>query len=103
MDTINLGFLILHIISGYISLTSGSISMISRKGGKAHKLSGGLFFNAMIGVTISAIYLSIVKDNSFLLHVGIFVFYRTRVRVISERTGYLYFNLSSHQCLDGMA
>lgn len=68
--------LILHIISGYSALTAGLIAIIARKGLRAHRLAGKLFFYAMLGVSVTALYISITKGNAFLLHIGLFSFYQ---------------------------
>ena len=67
--------LYLHILSGCLALLSGSISVISKKGGKVHRNSGKLFFYSMIGVCFSSVFISIVKNNQFLLMIGLFSFY----------------------------
>lgn len=80
--------LILHIVAGSLALICGSLSMIARKGKSVHKKSGIIFFYAMMVVATSAIFLSIVKSSSFLLFVGIFVFYQTYsgLRAIRNKT-----------------
>lgn len=67
--------LILHIISGSLGLISGTVAMLVKKAGKLHKRAGRVFFYAMLGVFVSSIYMSIVKDNVFLLLVGFFSLY----------------------------
>jgi uncharacterized membrane protein len=73
--------LILHIISGTIGLLSGTIAMVLKKTGKVHKTIGKIFFYAMVGVFVTSVYMSIAKNNLFLLMVGFFSFY-------SAATGY---------------
>ena len=67
--------LIIHIISGFIALVTGFISMLTTKGGKRHRFSGKIFFSAMTGVFISATFISIGKHLPFLLMVGFFSYY----------------------------
>lgn len=69
--------LILHIVFGYTALLSGGIVLATKKGNSRHKLLGRLFFYSMLLVSVSAVFLSIVKDSRFLLHIGIFVLYQT--------------------------
>lgn len=69
--------LITHVLTGFLSLAVGTIIMISKKGNRLHVQLGRIFFWSMQGVVLTAIYLSIVKDNAFLFHVGIFVFYQS--------------------------
>jgi len=52
------------------------MSMISKKGGNLHKKSGRLFYYSMWLVSLTALALSLIKDSSFLLHVGLFVLYQ---------------------------
>lgn len=65
-----------HVLTGFIALFVGSLIMIKKKGTKFHRLLGRVFFWSMNGVVLTALYLSVIKNNLFLLHVGIFVFYQ---------------------------
>lgn len=65
----------MHIISGFLALFCGCISVISKKGGKTHRTSGKVFFSSMLGVCFTSVFISIVKDNRFLLLIGVFSFY----------------------------
>jgi len=67
--------LIVHIIAGMTALVAGLIAIISRKGMQMHKASGLVFFWGMMLVCISAIYISLLKNIPFLLHIGIFAFF----------------------------
>jgi hypothetical protein len=49
--------------------------MLTRKGGKNHRLSGKFYFGGMTAVFISAIILSIAHHIPFLLMVGFFSYY----------------------------
>jgi hypothetical protein len=64
--------LVVHVISGFSALLFGIISIISKKGLKIHRISGLLFFYAMILVSSSAIIISLMKSNNFLFHIGVF-------------------------------
>lgn len=68
-------FLGIHILSGFTALVSGFLAIVSQKGKKMHKITGLTFFISMIMVCVSAILISLMKDNRFLLHIGIFSFY----------------------------
>lgn len=68
-------FLVLHIISGSVALLSGPVAMITVKGGKAHRLFGKIFFMAMTCVFLTAVVLSALKFNPFLLMVAVFSYY----------------------------
>jgi hypothetical protein len=67
--------LVLHIISGTVALTTGLLSMLNRKGGKVHSITGRIFFWAMTGVFITAVTISIIKNLQFLFLVGFFSYY----------------------------
>lgn len=68
-------FLILHIVSGAISLLVAPVAMIVEKGGEAHRKWGRTFFWAMTIVFVTAVVLSIVSWNPFLLMIGVFSYY----------------------------
>jgi hypothetical protein len=76
MENINLVLLILHISGGYFALGSGFLSMASKHGQRVHRISGSLFFYSMLVVGFTALALSLIKQNTFLLHIGIFVLYQ---------------------------
>lgn len=67
--------LILHIVGGFSALLAGAISIISKKGAKWHKVSGLVFFGGMLVVGVTAISMSLIKWNQFLLHIGFFSLY----------------------------
>lgn len=75
MTTATTIMLILHIITGFIALGTGFLSMLNRKGAKSHRLTGKIFFVAMTGVFITAVFISIVKSLAFLFMVGFFSYY----------------------------
>lgn len=75
METSYKILLCLHIASGFLALLCGTLSVIFKKGGKWHRLFGKIFFYSMLGVCITSVYISLIKDNRFLLFVGIFSFY----------------------------
>src|ERR1044072_7494434 len=67
--------LILHIISCFLSLACGLVSMLNKKGARQHRLTGKIFFYGMTGVFITATFIAIVKNIPFLLMVGFFSYY----------------------------
>lgn len=75
MATATTIMLILHIITGFIALITGFLSMLNRKGGNPHRRTGKIFFAAMTGVFITAVFISIVKSLAFLFMVGVFSYY----------------------------
>ena len=64
-----------HVLAGMLSLISGLIVFISRKGDKLHVLLGWLYSFFMFIVFVSGTYVSVLKDNLFLLLIGFFSFY----------------------------
>jgi uncharacterized membrane protein len=88
MDLIYQIALYTHIISGGVALLSGTVAMATKKGSKNHKLAGKFFYYSMWFVIILALYISIIKDLSFLLHVGIFAFFQNYngFRAIKNKT-----------------
>jgi uncharacterized membrane protein len=68
-------FLIAHIICGFAALLTGFLSMLNRKGGKGHRLTGRIFFIGMTGVFVTSTGISIFKNIPFLLMVGFFSYH----------------------------
>jgi uncharacterized membrane protein len=71
------GFLVIHIAGGTTALMSGLFSMLSQKGGKAHRLAGKIYFAGMSAVFVGAVVVAIAHQNDFLLMVGFFSYYMT--------------------------
>jgi len=88
MDIIYQLALYTHIISGGVALVSGTVAMGTKKGNKNHKLAGKFFYYSMWLVIILALYISIIKGLSFLLHVAIFAFFQNYngFRAIKNKT-----------------
>ena len=72
MQAFTTTLLIIHILCGFTALVTGGIASFTKKGGKAHRLSGKWYFGAMTGVFITAIAVSILKSLAFLFMVGFF-------------------------------
>ncbi|MFN8300373.1 MAG: hypothetical protein U0T75_14830 [Chitinophagales bacterium] len=64
-----------HIVSGMIALASGAVTLSLAKGGKLHRRIGLVFFMAMLLVSFSALAISIITHNNFLLAIAVFSFY----------------------------
>jgi uncharacterized membrane protein len=69
--------LIVHIAGGTAALVSGLVAMLTQKGGRAHRRAGIVYFAGMSAVFVSAVILSIARNNVFLLLVGFFSYYLT--------------------------
>lgn len=76
MEIISVSSLYLHIASGYLALLAGTFVLILKKGTGVHKKLGSFFYYTMNMVVVSALLLSLIKSNMFLLHVAIFVLYQ---------------------------
>lgn len=70
-------FITLHAVGGFISLISGTTSVIARKGNVWHKKSGMIFYYGMLTAGISGIVASLLPDHNspFLFVVGLFSVY----------------------------
>ncbi len=67
--------LIFHIILGFYSLLIVPVVFMFKTGSSNHKKWGKTFFYSMLGVGCSALALSLLKFNLFLLSVGVFTLY----------------------------
>lgn len=68
--------LVIHIVSGFLALGVGLAAILSGKGRRVHRLSGRTFFYLMLCVAFSALVLSLIKLNLFLLLIAGFAFYQ---------------------------
>lgn len=75
MQTTFLILLMTHISFGFTSLVSALGAMLCKKGQYAHRLCGKFFICAMTGVFITAIPMSIIKQNLFLFLIALFSYY----------------------------
>lgn len=66
--------LYLHIVAGFTGLTVGLVPMLTEKGNKAHRISGLVFFWAMMVAVFASIPVAIAHKNLFLLCVALFTF-----------------------------
>lgn len=69
--------LVIHIAAGFLALSTGLIALITRKGGGRHRLSGRGFYYLMLTVAFTAVVISTMKFNLFLLLIAGFAFYQT--------------------------
>lgn len=65
----------LHIFGGMSSLLTGLLAILARKGKQVHRISGRIYFWSMLLTCASALFISLIKDNAFLFHIGIFSLY----------------------------
>ena len=74
-ETLDTVLTTLHIVCGFTALVTGVVAIIATKGKLLHNRSGLLYFYSMLGVVVTALIISILKDNQFLLHLGFFTMY----------------------------
>lgn len=66
---------ILHIVAGTLALFAGPVAMMKQDGSKLHRKAGLIYLRSMQVIIITALILSIYKDNMFLLMISAFTFY----------------------------
>jgi hypothetical protein len=67
--------LIIHVIAGSLALLSGLGAIILRNKVKLHKPFGKFYFWCMTVVFVTALYVSVYRQNYFLLFIAIFAYY----------------------------
>lgn len=78
----------IHLASALTTLGSGPLAMITRKGGRNHRLAGKVFFWGMFGIFSSGLVMLLHRFNFFLLIITILSFYGalTGYRVLYRKT-----------------
>ena len=81
---------ILHIIGGFTSLFTFWIPVVTKKGGKAHLVSGWIYVSGMIIVSFSALYMGIYRildpaSSSELISFSLFLIF---ISILSGSTAY---------------
>ena len=81
--------LIIHIISGFTGLVSGTVAISKTNSLKTHKIAGKVFFYAMLFIFITSTLMCLMKTNHFLLLIGFFSFYLTctGLRILQLKSG----------------
>ena len=69
--------LLFHVAAGTLALGSGLVAIFAAKGQQNHNRSGRIYELSMYAVALSAILLTLLKFNPFLLSIGIFAGYLT--------------------------
>jgi uncharacterized membrane protein len=67
--------LIIHVIAGSLALLSGLGAILLRNKVKLHKPFGKFYFWCMTVIFVTALYLSVFRQNYFLLFIAIFTYY----------------------------
>lgn len=71
------GLLLLHIAAGTVALLCGTAALMAVKGRKGHKQTGTVYNYCMYVVGISALVMTMIKFNPFLLSISVFTLYLT--------------------------
>lgn len=74
MESLYLIIKIIHIIAGATALSTGLVAMLTRKGGKAHRFNGKLYFWSMGIIFVSSIYMALYKEMIFFVLIAFFSF-----------------------------
>lgn len=73
--------LLIHVFFGFSALTTGIVPMVAKKGGKAHKFWGNVYYWSMFGVLVTTLGLFALRPTQvrlqFFLCIGILSFYMT--------------------------
>ena len=81
MESAYRSVLIVHVLCGFVSLVTGVVPMIVKKGGKSHNLWGNIYYWGMFGVFITTLMLFSLKPTQlrlqFFLCIAILSFYQT--------------------------
>ena len=67
--------LLVHVIAGCVSLLAGLGAIIFRNKIKQHRPFGSVYFWSMTVVFVTSLYLSLYKENWFLLFISIFTYH----------------------------
>ena len=67
--------LTIHIAAGFAALTAAAVAVLTPKGERAHVYAGRVFVLGMALVFLTALPMTLMKPNLFLLLVAIFSFY----------------------------
>lgn len=68
--------LVIHVVAGFLALGIGLMAILSKKGQRIHQLSGRTFYYLMLTVAVSAVIVSTIKLNEFLLLIAGFAAYQ---------------------------
>lgn len=66
-----------HVAAGFVALLAGPVAMASAKGGPLHRSAGRTYAGAMAAVVATAVVLSLVDLDVFLLGIAVFSFFLT--------------------------
>jgi hypothetical protein len=75
MENLMSTMLFLHALSGGVSLISGLIAIVAKKGKKLHTKSGLVYYWGMMAVVVTGLILGFYRMNIFILTIAVFSFY----------------------------
>ncbi len=64
-----------HVSAGFTALLCAPVAMLTRKGGKPHRLWGRVYFWAMAVIFVTALVLLVFRPNVFLFFISVLSFY----------------------------
>lgn len=67
--------LIVHIVAGLISVLSGLVALVVRKGSRLHRRAGNVFVISMLGMAAGGAYLALERSQRENVLGGVFTFY----------------------------
>ncbi len=67
--------LALHIAGGFAALVSAAVALATSKGGRGHVYAGRVFSVGMLVIFVTALPMTFLKPNLFLLLIALFSFY----------------------------
>lgn len=75
METLISILLLMHIVAGISSFGSGILAIVTKKGGRIHRAAGVVYLAGMTVVALTAVGISLYRNNLFLLLIAGFSFY----------------------------
>ncbi|HJQ15206.1 MAG TPA: hypothetical protein VJ830_10710 [Anaerolineales bacterium] len=77
--------ILLHIIGGLISLTSGAVALSAPKGGNLHRKSGIIFVYAMLVMSTSGAVMAVLMPERISVIAGLLTFYLVVTALLTVR------------------
>jgi uncharacterized membrane protein len=74
-EGMRIGIVIIHVLAGVVSLLTGIVAMMARKGGKPHRRWGRIYIWAMGTIFVTALLILVFRPNIFLFVISILSFY----------------------------
>lgn len=94
MESLVLTSRIIHVLAGSLALISGLLAIIFRNRVKLHKPVGKIYFWCMTVIFFTSTFMSLYKNNMFLLCIGFFTYYSCITAYRSLKLKKLHINQS---------